>query len=168
MAICFSYLHLDALSQALDFRIFRRHVIVLCWMQDSKLGISEIPNRQQAEWAITNRLNYRGLSINLNSTACPFDEWAVYILDFTADWLSHLALAMYMFVVVYIDALAQASDFRIKMRQVVFLCWMQDSKLEVWDTKSPADWMATCYRYLHGSISAYSTLTIHNAIPLGY
>ena len=34
---------------------------------------------------------------------------------------------IYMFVVVNFDALAQASDIRIERRQVVFLCWMQDS-----------------------------------------
>ena len=33
----------------------------------------------------------------------------------------------YIFVVVNFDALAQASDFRIERRQVVFLCGMQDS-----------------------------------------
>ena len=33
---------------------------------------------------------------------------------------------IYMFVVNF-DALAQASDIRIERRQVVFLCWMQDS-----------------------------------------
>ena len=33
----------------------------------------------------------------------------------------------YMFVVVNFDALAQANDIRIERRQVVFLCWMQDS-----------------------------------------
>ena len=32
----------------------------------------------------------------------------------------------YMFAVVNFDALAQASDFQIGRRQVVFLCWMQD------------------------------------------
>ena len=50
---------------------------------------------------------------NLNSTARPYDEWAFSPLDFTAVWLSHLALAIYMFVVVNFDALAQASDIRI-------------------------------------------------------
>ena len=50
---------------------------------------------------------------NLNSTAHPYDEWAYSSLDFTAIWLSHLALALYMFVVVNFDALAQASDIRI-------------------------------------------------------
>ena len=34
-----------------------------------------------------------------------------------------------MFVVVNFDSLAQASNFRIERRQVVFLCRMQDSKL---------------------------------------
>ena len=33
---------------------------------------------------------------------------------------------IYMFVVNF-DALAQASDIRIERRQIVFLCWMQDS-----------------------------------------
>ena len=42
-------------------------------------------------------------------------------------WHSHLALAIYMFVVVNFDALAQASDIRIERRQVVFICWKQDS-----------------------------------------
>ena len=36
-----------------------------------------------------------------------------------------------MFVVVNFDALAQASDIRIERRQVVFICWMQGSNLEV-------------------------------------
>ena len=61
-----------------------------------------------------------------------------YILDLTASWLSHLALAIYMFVVVNFDALAQASDIRIERRQVVFLCWFEP---KVSDTYSPADWM---------------------------
>ena len=44
----------------------------------------------------------------------------------TVSWFSHLALAIYMFVVVNFDALAQASDIQIERRQVVFLCWKQD------------------------------------------
>ena len=64
---------------------------------------------------------------NLNSTARPYDQQAFSPLDLTANWLSHLALAIYMFVVVNFDALAQASDIRIERRQVVFLCWRQDS-----------------------------------------
>ena len=56
---------------------------------------------------------------NLNSTARPYDQQAFSPLDFTANWLSHLALAIYMFVVVNFDALAQASDIRIERRQVV-------------------------------------------------
>ena len=63
---------------------------------------------------------------NLNSTARPYDQQAFRPLDLTANWLSHLALAIYMFVVDF-DALAQASDIRIERRQVVFLCWRQDS-----------------------------------------
>ena len=44
-----------------------------------------------------------------------------------------------MCVVVNIDALAQASDIRIKRRQVVFLCWDQNSKLNISGTHSPGD-----------------------------
>ena len=51
--------------------------------------------------------------INLNSTARPYDQEAFSPLDLTASWLSHLALAIYMFVVVNFDAVAQASDIGI-------------------------------------------------------
>ena len=64
---------------------------------------------------------------NFNSTARPYDQQAFSPPDPTAIWHSHLALAIYIFVVVNFDALAQASDFRIERRQVVFLCWEQDS-----------------------------------------
>ena len=60
---------------------------------------------------------------NLNSTARPYDQQAFSPPDPTAIWHSHLALAIYIFVVVNFDALAQASDIRIERRQVVFLCW---------------------------------------------
>ena len=56
---------------------------------------------------------------NLNSTARPYDQQAFSPLDHTASWFSHLALAIYMFVVVNFDALAQASDIRIEKRQVI-------------------------------------------------
>ena len=51
---------------------------------------------------------------NLNSTACPYDQPAFSPLDPTAVWHSHLPLAIYMFVVVNFDALAQASFFKWK------------------------------------------------------
>ena len=41
----------------------------------------------------------------------------------------HTCIHTYMFVVVNFDVLTQASNFQIEMRQVVFLCWMQDSTL---------------------------------------
>ena len=88
-------------------------------MQGSKLGIlrNQIASRlkalSQTDCAIKDQAK------NLNSTAHPYDEWAFSPLDFTANWLSHLAVAIYMFVVVHVDALAQASDFRIERRQAV-------------------------------------------------
>ena len=94
---------------------------------------------------------------NLNPTARPYDEWAFSPLDFTAVWLPHLALALYMFVVVNFDALAQASDIRIERRQVVFLCWKQDSNLEVsrhliasrLNAHSQTDWAIEEQAYIH-------------------
>ena len=65
----------------------------------------------QTDWAIEDQAK------NLNSTARPYDQQAFSPLDLTASWLSHLALAIYMFVVVNFDALAQASDIRIERRQ---------------------------------------------------
>ena len=86
------------------------------------LFISRLNACWQTDWAIEDQAK------NLNSTACPYDQQAFSPLDLTANWLSHLALAIYMFVVVNFDALAQASDIRIERRQVVFLCWRRDSK----------------------------------------
>ena len=123
----FVVVNFDALAQASDIRIEMRHVVVLCWEQDSNPSWSQTLNRQQTECPLTNRLSYRGSSKNLNSTARPYDQRAFSPLDPTAVWHSHLALAIYMFVVVNFDALAQASDIRIEMRHVVVLCWEQDS-----------------------------------------
>ena len=52
----------DALSQTSDFRIERRQVVFLCWMQNSNPGSLE-PNLQQPECPLTNRLSYRGSSL---------------------------------------------------------------------------------------------------------
>ena len=79
---------------------------------------SRLNARWQTDWAIENQAK------NLNSTARPYDQRAFIPLDPAVSWLSHLALAIYIFVVVNFDALAQASDIRIERRQVVFLCWM--------------------------------------------
>ena len=81
---------------------------------------SRLNARWQTDWAIEDQAK------NLNSTARPYDQQAFSPLDPRAVWHSHLALAIYMFVVNF-DALAQASDIRIEWRQVVFLCWRQDS-----------------------------------------
>ena len=51
----------------------------------------------QTDWAIEDQAK------NLNSTARPYDQWAFSPLDPIVSWLSHLALAIYMFVVVNFD-----------------------------------------------------------------
>ena len=84
---------------------------------------SKLNAHWQTDWAIQDEAK------NLNSTARPYDQRAFSPLDPTVSWLSHLALAIYIFVVGNFDALAQASDIQIERRQVVFLCWMQDLNL---------------------------------------
>ena len=81
---------------------------------------SRLNARWQTDWAIEDQAK------NLNSTARPYDQRAFCPLGPTVSWLLHLALAIYIFVVVNFDALAQARDIQIERRQVVFLCWMQD------------------------------------------
>ena len=105
----------DKLSSSVEFRIWSWEV------SDTNSPADWMPFTNSTELS---RIKLK----NLNSTVRPYDEWAFSRLNFTANWLSQLALAIYMFVVNF-DALAQASDFRIERRQVVFLCWMQDSKL---------------------------------------
>ena len=91
------------------------------WTRDPRHQIaSRLNARWQTDWAIEDQAK------NLNSTARPYDQRAFSPLDPTASRLSHLALAIYIFVVVNFDALAQASDIQTERRQVVFLCWMQD------------------------------------------
>ena len=75
----------------------------------------------QTDWATKDQAK------NLNSTARPYDQQAFSPLNLTASWLSHITLAIYMFVVVNFDALAQRSNIGIEKRQVVFHCWMHDS-----------------------------------------
>ena len=122
----FVVVNFDALAEASDIQIERRQVVFLCWMQDLNPGSRyqiaiRLNARWQAHWALEDQAK------NLNSTARLYDQRAFSPLDPTVSWLSsHLALAIYMFVVVNFDALAQASDIQIERRQVVFLCWMQD------------------------------------------
>ena len=62
-------------------------------------------------------------------TGCPILWQLIYeYIHKCLLLILHTYIHSYMFVAVKFDALAQASDFRIDRRQVVFLCWMQ----EVW------------------------------------
>ena len=71
---------------------------------------SRLNARWQTYWAIEDQAK------NLNSTARPYDQRAFSPLDPTVSSLSHLALAICIFVVVNFDA----SDMQIERRQVVF------------------------------------------------
>ena len=84
----------------------------------------QIASRLNARWQTDSAIEDEAK--NLNSTSRPYDQRAFSPLDPTVSWLSHLALAIYIFVVINFDARAQASDIQMERRQVVFLCWMQD------------------------------------------
>ena len=107
--------------------IFKSKGDKLCFSAECRIGTrgprhqiaSRLNARWQIDWAIEDQAK------NLNSTARPYDQLALSPLDPTVSWRSHLALAIYIFVVNF-DALAQASDIQIERRQVVFLCRMQD------------------------------------------
>ena len=101
----------DKLCSSAEYRIWTR--------VPKHLFASRLNACWQTDWAIEDQAK------NLNSKARPYDQRAFSPLDIAVNWLSHLDLAIYIFVV-YFDALAQASDIQIKRRQVVFLCWMQD------------------------------------------
>ena len=104
----FFYIHLDVCCWFLmlwhrqAILIERWQVFFLCWIQDSKLGslrrqiTSRLNAHSQTDWAIEDQVNF-------NSTTRPNDEWAFNPLDFTVYRLSHLALAIYMFVAVNFD-----------------------------------------------------------------
>ena len=68
---------------------------------------SRLNARWQTDWAIEDQAK------NLNSTARPYDQRAFSPLGPTVSWLSHLALAIYMFVVNF-DALGQQAIFKSK------------------------------------------------------
>ena len=80
----------DALAQASDFRIERKQIVFLCWMQNSNPGSLEL-NFQQTECLLTNHWASEDQAKNFNSIARPYDQCAFSPLDPTADWLSRLA-----------------------------------------------------------------------------
>ena len=147
----------DALAQASDIRIERRQVVFLCWMQDSNPR-SQTPIRRQTDWAIEDQAK------NLNSTARPYDQQAFSPLDLTASWLSHLALAIYIFAVVNFDALAQASDIRIHtyihtymhacLLLLISMLWHRQAIFETkhYDVKSQSFNPGLQYPHLHGPV----------------
>ena len=60
----------DALAQASDILIERRHVVFLCGEQDSNPSGSQTPNRQQIECPLTNRLSYLYMYVYIYVGGC--------------------------------------------------------------------------------------------------
>ena len=121
----FVVVNFDALAQEAIFKSkgdkFCSSAECRIWTRGHRHQIaSRLNARWQTDWAIEDQAK------SLNSTARPYDQRAFSPLGPTVSWLSHLALAIYIFVVVNFDAPAQASNIQIERRQVVFLCWMQD------------------------------------------
>ena len=78
----------------------------------------QIASRLNARWQIDWAIEDQAKKTCHFTTVRPYDHRAFSPFDPTASWLSHQALAIYMFVAVNFDALAQASDIRIERRQV--------------------------------------------------
>ena len=135
----------DKLSSSAECRIRTqglRHLFAsrlnACWLTD---------------WAIEDQAK------NLNSTARPYDQQAFSPLDLTASWLSHLALAIYMFVVVNFDALAQASDIWIESWQTDWA--IEDQAKNFNPTARPYDQQAFSPLDLTGSWLLHLALAIY-------
>ena len=120
----------DALAQASDIRIERRQVVFLCWEQDSNPSGSP-DTKSPADWMPADKpteLSRIKLKTWTRQPVPMISEHSAHSTPLPF-WHSHLALAIYIFVVNF-DALAQASDIRIERRQVVFvrragLLWSQ-------------------------------------------
>ena len=97
---------------------------------------SRLNARWQTDWAIEDQAK------NLNSTALPYDQRAFNPLDPTAVWHSHLALAVYINVVV--NFWCSGTGKRYSNRKETSCLPLLNAGFEpirVSDTKSPADWM---------------------------
>ena len=130
----------DALAQASEFRNERRNVVFLCWMQDSNQGLwnqtsSRLNASWKTDWAIEDQAEK-----NLNSIVRLYDRRVFSPLDPTAGWLSHLARAIYMFVVFNFDALAHASDFKSKEDKLSSSAEFR-IQTRASGAESPANWM---------------------------
>ena len=118
--------NVDALAQLSKFRLKRDRLSssakcrIRSWeVWDTKSSANWMPTHKAVELL---RIKQKTVS------AHSYDEWAFSPIDFTANWIMHLFLATYVCCFNF-ESLAQASNFRIEKRPVVFLCWMQDSKL---------------------------------------
>ena len=93
--------------------------------------------------------------------------------------LLHKQSDTYIFVVINFAALTQASDFRIERRRVVFLCWMQSSKLgslrlqiaSRLNAHSPTDWAIEdqARTWTQQPVSMVSKHSAHlTTLPIGF
>ena len=96
---------------------------------------SRLNARWQTDWAIEDQAK------NLNSTARPYDQRAFSPLNPTVSWLSHLALVIYIFVVVNFDALGTGKRYSNRKETSCVPLLNTGFEPGVPDTKSPADWM---------------------------
>ena len=139
----FVVLNSDALAQASDFLIERSETSCLTLLYEGfEPRKSETPNRQQTECPFTNRLSYQGSSLNLELDI-PSLSWA----SIQPTWL-HCRLAFapgsgnIHLLLIWMLWHRQA-NFESKRNKLVSSAECRIRTLEVWDTKSTADWMPT-------------------------
>ena len=138
----FAVVDFEAVAQAIDFRIERRHFLVLCWMQDSKMGslrhqiASRLNANSQTDWAIDDHAKR-----NLNSTATPYNERAFSPLDFITDGVfapgsGDICLLLLIAMLWHKQAIFESRGYKwFSSAECRIRSW------EVSDTNSPADWM---------------------------
>ena len=131
----------DALAQASHLWIERRQVVFLWWMQDSNLGslghqiASRLNTHSQTNWAIEDQVK--------RSIARPYGERAFGPLDFTAGWLSHLTLAIYIYMFVVVILCSGAGKRFSNRRKTICLPFL-NAGFEPWKSETPNRQQTEC------------------------
>ena len=137
MHVCF--VNVDALAQASDFQIERRQVVFLYWVQDSKLGslrhqiTSRLKAHSQTDWAIED------LEKKTQQPVPMVNEHSAHLTSLPIAFRTWLWL--YTSLLLILMLWRRQAIFKLKGDKLSSSVGCRTRSWEVWDTKSPADWM---------------------------
>ena len=121
---CWSNRSNDFCSLAQNQPKERHHLVLVCWaLANMDLPLNPKRDRQPAQQLQSLKLLSCLAPLHGHEAAnpaCRYSALGRVQGSCSAVWVP-------IFVAVNFDTLAQASDIRIERRQVVFLCWIQDS-----------------------------------------